>query len=160
MKGNVIETVIGAVVIAIAVGFFTFVYKTADIRAGTGGYTLKANFESVDGITTGSDVRVSGIKVGSVVEQRLDTETFEAAVVFAIDRDVKLPADSSAKVTSEGLLGDKYIAIDPGGDEEMLADGGTIEHTQGALDLFGMISQFLFTGDDKKQDNATQDTSQ
>ena len=159
MKGNVVETTIGAAVIAIAVAFFTYVYKTADIRAGSGGYTIKANFENIDGINTGSDVRVSGIKVGSVVEQRLDTSTFEAAVVFAIDPGVKLPADSSAKVTSEGLLGDKYIAIEPGGDEEMLAEGGIIEHTQGALDLFGMISSFLFSGNDKKTDETKQDTT-
>ena len=158
MKGNVVETFIGAAVIAIAAVFFTYVYKTADIRAGSGGYTITANFENVDGITTGSDVRVSGIKVGSVVEQSLDTSTFEAAVKFAINPGVKLPADSSAKVTSEGLLGDKYIAIEPGGDEVMLAEGGVIEHTQGALDLFGMISQFLFSGNDKKSDESQSDT--
>ena len=160
MKGNVVETFIGAAVIAIAAVFFTYVYKTADIRAGSGGYTISANFENVDGITTGSDVRVSGIKVGSVVEQSLDTSTFEAAVKFAINPGVKLPTDSSAKVTSEGLLGDKYIAIEPGGDEVMLAEGGVIEHTQGALDLFGMISQFLFSGNDKKDETKSDAATQ
>ena len=151
MKGNIVETVIGAVVIVIAVGFFTYVYKTADVRAGSGGYEVTALFESIDGITTGSDVRVSGIKVGSVVSQMLDKETFEAVVTMAIDPDVKLPSDTSAKVTADGLLGDKFISIEPGGDENMLADGGRIEHTQGSLDIFGMISQFLFSDDSKSE---------
>ena len=150
MKGNVIETVIGAVVIVIAGTFFTYVYKTADVRAGSGGYNLVAQFESINGITAGSDVRVSGIKVGSVVSQSLNTETYEAMVTMAINPEVKLPTDTSAKVTSDGLLGDKFISIEPGGDEEMLADGARIEHTQGALDLFGMISAFLFKDDEKK----------
>jgi len=150
MKGNAIETMIGAVVILIAVGFFTFVYKTADVRAGSGGYQLVAQFESINGITSGSDVRVSGIKVGSVVSQILNTETYEAVVTLAINPEVKLPTDTSAKVTSDGLLGDKFISIEPGGDEEMLGDGARIEHTQGALDIFGLISTFLFKDDEKK----------
>ena len=151
MKNNAIETVVGALVIIIAVTFFTFVYKTADVRAGSGGYEVTANFESIDGISTGSDVRVSGIKVGSVVSQRLNPDTYEAVVVMAISPEVKLPLDTSAKVTSDGLLGSKFIAIEPGGEEEMLADGGNIEHTQGALDIFGLISTFLFSDDEKSE---------
>ena len=115
MKSNIVETIIGAVVIVIGVGFFTYMYKSADVQAGTGGYRVNASFDGIDGITVGSDVRVAGIKVGSVVEQRLNTEIYEAAVVFAINPGIKLPTDSSAKVTSEGLLGDRYIAIEPGG---------------------------------------------
>ena len=151
MKGNVVETVIGAIVIVVAVGFFTFVYKTADVRAGSGGYQITANFESIDGITTGSDVRVSGIKVGSVVGQVLNAESYEAIVTMTIAPEVKLPIDSSAKVTSDGLLGSRFIALEPGGDEKMLASGDTIEHTQGSLDIFDMISKFLFSGDDASQ---------
>ena len=151
MKNNAIETIVGALVILIAGAFFTFVYKTADVRAGSGGYEVTANFESIDGISTGSDVRVSGIKVGSVVSQRLNIETYEAVVTMAIAPEVKLPLDTSAKVTSDGLLGSKFIAIEPGGEEEMLADGGNIEHTQGAIDIFGMISSFLFSDDEKSE---------
>jgi phospholipid/cholesterol/gamma-HCH transport system substrate-binding protein len=149
MKSNVVETVTGAVVIVVAIFFFTYVYKTADVRAGSGGYHLKANFESIDGISTGSDVRISGIKIGSVVSQVLNHETYEAVVTMTVAPDVKLPLDSSAKVTSDGLLGSKFIALEPGGDEKMLAAGELIEHTQGSLDIFGMISQFLFSSDDK-----------
>lgn len=152
MKNNVVETVVGAVVIVVAVGFFTFVYKTADVRAGSGGYELKANFESIDGITTGSDVRISGIKVGSVVDQVLNGESYEAVVTMSIAPDVKLPLDSSAKVTSDGLLGSKFIALEPGGDENMLGAGDTLEHTQGSIDIFGLISKFLFSDDEKKSE--------
>lgn len=151
MKSNVVETVTGAVVIVVAVFFFTYVYKTADVRAGSGGYEINARFESIDGITTGSDVRVSGIKVGSVVSQTLNSESYEAVVTMAIAPEVKLPLDSSAKVTADGLLGAKFIALEPGGDETMLAAGDTIEHTQGSLDIFGLISQFLFSDDQKSQ---------
>lgn len=149
MRTNVVETVTGAVVILVAIGFFTYVYQTFDVRAGSGGYEIKANFESIDGITTGADVRMSGIKIGSVVNQTLNPESYEAVVTMTIAPDVKLPLDSSAKVTSDGLLGSKFIALEPGGDEQMLAEGGLIEHTQGSLDIFAMISSFLFS-DDKK----------
>jgi len=151
MKGNVIETVIGAVVIVIAVAFFTYVYQTADLRAGSGGYEVTARFQSVDGITTGSDVRMAGIKIGSVTSQELDAQTYEAILTMALDEEVRLPIDSSAKITSDGLLGDRYLVVEPGGDEQMLADGGTIDYTQSALDLFGLIGQFLFKDDDSGQ---------
>lgn len=150
MKNSFVETVTGAAVIIVAVLFFTYVYKTADVRAGSGGYEIKANFESVSGISTGSDVRVSGIKVGSVVKQTLNAETFEAVVTMSISPEVKLPADSSAKVTSDGLLGSKYIAVEPGGEERMLAAGEFLEHTQGSVDLFDLIGKFLFNSGEKQ----------
>jgi phospholipid/cholesterol/gamma-HCH transport system substrate-binding protein len=147
MKGNFIETIIGGLVIAIAIAFFSYVYTTTDIRAGGGGYEVTARFESVDGIATGSDVRMAGIKIGTVTDQTLDTESYEAVVTIAFHPEVRLPLDSSAKITSDGLLGDRYVSIDPGGDPTMLVDGGTIDYTQSALDLFGLIGQFLFQDD-------------
>ena len=91
MKNSAVETVTGAFVIIVAIVFFTFMYKTADVRAGSGGYQIKANFESVSGISHGSDVRVSGIKVGTVVAQELDAESFYAVITMTIDPKVKLP---------------------------------------------------------------------
>ncbi len=152
MKNNVVETVVGAVVIVVAAVFLTIVYQTSDVRVGTGGYELKANFESIDGISTGSDVRISGIKIGSVIDQFLNGESYEAVVTMSIAPEVKLPLDSSAKVTSDGLLGSKFIALEPGGDENMLGAGDTIDHTQGSIDIFGLISKFLFADDDKKSE--------
>ncbi len=144
MKTNLVETIIGAVVIVIAAVFLVFAYRTADLGAGTGGYRVIAEFDSVNGITRGSDVRMSGIKIGTVTDQRLDPESFQAVVTMTIDPNVKLPADSSAKITSDGLLGEQYIGIDPGGSEEVLADGDVMFQTQGALDLWALVRSFMF----------------
>lgn len=146
MKNDLIETIVGGVVIVVAIVFFVFAYRTAGVGAASGGYELNAVFDSVDGLSTGSDVRVSGIKVGSVTDQRLDSSTFQATIVMAIAPDVRLPEDSSAKITSDGLLGDRYISLEPGGADNMLAEGDTIELTQGAIDLMSLIGQAVFGG--------------
>lgn len=152
MNNNVIETVIGATVIVIAVVFFVFAYQTADLGVGSGGYRVTAQFERIDGVSTGTDVRMSGIKVGTVVKQRLDYKNYEAVVTMLIDRKLKLPDDSSAKVSSEGLLGGNYISLEAGGSETMLADGGQISNTQSSIDLFSLIGQAIF-GKEKSKDS-------
>lgn len=149
MKNNVVETIIGAAVIVIAVAFFTYAYKTADAGAGTGGYQIKAQFERIDGVSTGTDVRMSGIKVGTVVAERLNPETYEAVVTLSISRDLKLPDDSTAKITSEGLLGGNYISLEAGGSETMIAEGGTLFNTQSSIDLLGLLGQAIFSSKDK-----------
>ena len=146
MKQNLMETAVGALVIAIALGFFIFMYSTTGVGKGSGGYHLTAKFKNVEGINIGSDVRMSGIKIGSVTNQALDNNTFDAILTFAIDPTIKLPDDSTAKITSEGLLGGKFIALEPGGSETILADGGTITYTQGAIDLWSMVSDYMFSG--------------
>ena len=146
MKQNLMETAVGALVIAIALGFFIFMYSTTGVGKGSGGYHLTAKFKNVEGINVGSDVRMSGIKIGSVTNQSLDSKTFDAILTFAIDPTIKLPDDSTAKITSEGLLGGKFIALEPGGSETILADGGTITYTQGALDLWALVSDYMFSG--------------
>jgi phospholipid/cholesterol/gamma-HCH transport system substrate-binding protein len=148
MKANVVETITGAIVIVVAVVFFVFAYRIADVGAASGGYQVDARFSQVSGLVTGSDVRLSGIKVGSVVDQKLDPKTYEAIVTLAIAPDVKLPSDSSAQVTSEGLLGGSYVSLQPGGAEEMLANGDTIEFTQGSVDLMSLIGQAVFGSKD------------
>src|SRR5262245_9672914 len=145
MKQNLMETAVGALVIAIALGFFIFMYSTTGVGKGSGGYHLTAKFKNVEGINIGSDVRMSGIKIGSVTGQSLDNKTFDAVLTFAIDPTIKLPDDSTAKITSEGLLGGKFIALEPGGSETILADGGTITYTQGALDLWALVSDYMFS---------------
>ena len=115
MKQNLMETAVGALVIAIALGFFIFMYSTTGVGKGSGGYHLTAKFKNVEGINIGSDVRMSGIKIGSVTNQALDNNTFDAILTFAIDPTIKLPDDSTAKISSEGLLGGKFIALEPRG---------------------------------------------
>lgn len=144
MKQNAFETLTGALVIAIAVVFFAFVYTTSGIGRGTGGYRVMAAFTNVEGVGVGSDVRLSGIKVGSVVNQGLDKDTYQAVITLSIDSSVTLPEDTTAKITSEGLLGSKFVALDPGGSETMLKDGDHMLYTQSAIDIWGLIGQAMF----------------
>ncbi len=144
MGGNPVESVIGAVVLLVAVGFLAFAYTNTDIGT-VHGYTLYARFDRIDGLSVGSDVRMSGIKIGTVTDQRLDPETFEAVVTLSIDSDIRLPDDTAAKVASEGLLGGNYISIEPGGSEDLLEPGSEVQYTQGSIDLMGLVSRALFS---------------
>ena len=144
MKNSMVETLIGAAVIGIAAVFFFFAYTTSGAGKGQGGYKLTAEFENVEGINVGSDIRLAGIKIGSVVDQTLNAENFQAVLTMSIDKSVSLPDDSTAKVTSEGLLGSKFIALEPGGSEVRLKDGDQMSYTQSAIDLWGLVNQYLF----------------
>lgn len=151
MRKNQVETVMGAVVLAIAAIFLVFAYQTADIRS-VQGYPVVMRFDRIDGLRLGSDVRMSGIKVGSVTAQALDPQTYLAVVTASIDPAVKLPDDSSAAISSDGLLGEKYLALVPGASDKMLPAGGEIEHTQGSVDLIGLVGRLMFSqtsGQDK-----------
>lgn len=145
MKNNLVETFIGAVVIAVAVVFFTYAYKTAGVGASSGGYSITARFERIDGISTGSDIRMSGIKVGTVTGQKLDPTSYEAVVTMTVSPDVVLPDDSTAKITSEGLLGGNYISLEAGGSEKQIASGGEISNTQSSVDLLSLLGQAIFS---------------
>ncbi len=105
--------------------------------------TLAALFPNATGVSAGTDVRVSGIKVGTVASQSLDPRTFQARLVLAIDERVRLPIDSSAVIASEGILGGSYVALTPGGDTEMLRQGDEIIDTQGSVDLMSLIGSFI-----------------
>ena len=145
MKQNLMGDI--ALVIAIALGFFLFMYSTTGVGKGSAGCHLTAKFKNVEGINVGSDVRMSGIKIGSVTAQSLDNQSYDAILTFAADPTIKLPDDfSTAKITSEGLLGGKFIALEPGGSETLVSDGGTITYTQGALDLWALVSDYMFSG--------------
>jgi len=148
MRENSVETIMGAVVIAIAVLFVLFAYDKTDLIT-VEGYASSAKFDRIDGIPRGSDVRMSGIKIGTVTDQALDSETYLAVVKLNIDTNIKLPLDTSAAITSDGLLGDKYMTLSPGGDDKMIPVGGVIETTQGLIDLFSLVGQMIFsqTGD-------------
>ncbi len=153
MKNDVLETTLGAVVILIAVSFFGYTYVRTD-SGPSSGYELTARFSRVDGIAPGSDVRMSGIKVGAVSSQYLDPTTYMAVVNLVIRDDVELPDDSSVKITSEGLLGGNYLNLEPGGSDDMLADGDEILFTQGSIDLMSLIGQAIFAvGNDSDEEN-------
>ena len=148
---NVVETIIGTLVLAVAAAFVWYVYATTDIARGHAGYVIKAVFDNASGVNIGTDVRLAGIKVGSVVAQELDQENYQAIISMTIERGVKLPEDTSAKITTDGLLGDKYIALDPGGAEEMLKDGDVLENTQSSIDLWALVNEYLFKKEEKNR---------
>lgn len=144
MRGNVIETVMGAVVLAAAALFLVFAYNTSQLRS-VSGYEVSADFERIDGIRQGGDVRISGIKIGSIISERLDPKTFLATVRMSIDPSVKLPDDTVAEIVSAGLLGDKYLSLVPGGSDKTIPAGGKIKYTQSSVSLEHMIGQMIFS---------------
>lgn len=146
MQGNFVETLIGLAVVAVAAAFFYFAATTTGSGTSSGGYELIAKFDRIDGVSTGSDVKLSGIKVGVVSKQDLDPATYRAIVRMTIRPDVKIPDDSSIKITNEGLLGGSYLSIAPGGSDAMLQPGQEFSTTQGAVDLIGLLSRAFLSG--------------
>jgi phospholipid/cholesterol/gamma-HCH transport system substrate-binding protein len=153
MQSNFVETLIGAIVVIIAGVFLFYGYTNSGMRSASG-YQVKAEFDRVDGLASGSDVRLSGIKIGTVVDQAIDPTNYKAIVTMNLASDVKVPDDSSAKITSEGLLGSNYIALTPGGSEEFLTQGGEISFTQGSIDLMSLIGQAVFSTTGGKSDSS------
>jgi phospholipid/cholesterol/gamma-HCH transport system substrate-binding protein len=145
MRGNVIETVMGAVVLVIAALFLFFAYSTSQVGAVTGGYPVTAQFQSVDGIHDGSDVRIGGVKIGSVTEEYLSPETFVATLKMNIDSQYKLPDDTVAEITSPSLLADKVVSLVPGGSDKDIPSGGRIKYTQSSVSLENLIGQMIFS---------------
>ncbi len=143
-RRNVAEVAAGAVVLLVAAGFVAYAFDNSG-RSTVGGYTLNASFDRIDGMPVGSDVRMAGVKIGSIVAESINPKTYLAAVRFTVSRDIHLPKDSSAEITSEGLLGGKYLALVPGGDEQMLADGGTMTITQSSVSLEALLGKFIFS---------------
>ncbi len=145
MQRNAIEPILGALVLAAAAAFLFFAYETAGQRA-VNGYKLTAQFSSVDGLQTGSDVRIGGVKIGQVTSIEIDPKTYLALVQFAISSDIQVPADSVAAVSTEGLLGGKYVGLEPGASDDMLKPGARITRTQASVSLENLIGQFIYGG--------------
>ena len=143
LRDNIAEALIGFGVLVVAVGFVGFAWSRTQAGPLADGYVLKARFSNVAGVTPGTDVRIAGIKVGSVATQALDPKTFQAVLSLAVDKSVKMPVDSSAAITSEGLLGGNYIALSPGGETVMLKPGEEIVETSGSTDLLGLVGSYI-----------------
>ncbi|MGE3929859.1 MAG: MlaD family protein [Hyphomonadaceae bacterium] len=147
------ETLLGAAVAVVAIGFFAFAAAQAGNTGAGDGYDLTARFSRVDGIAVGSDVRVSGVKVGVVRTVELDPETYMARLTLAIDREVQVLDDSAARIASDGLLGGAYVSIEPAG-LDPLQPGAEIINTQGAVDLLTLFASFA-----QGQDNSESEAS-
>ena len=143
MRERWVETVVGVVVLAIAAAFLVYALDAGGARRGAGGYTLIARFDQAGGLAPGARVRVAGVKVGTVSTVTLDPKTYLAVARLQLDPSVRLPADSTAKIGTDGLLGGAHVSIAPGGAAEDLKAGGEIENTQGSVDLFGLIGQAI-----------------
>lgn len=145
MTRNLLETLLGAVVLLVAIGFLAFAYRSSQVSNGDG-YHLVAQFDRIDGLERGAEVRLSGIQIGTVLDQSLNATTYRAEVRFSVREDVELPLDTTAAVVSSSLLGGKYLNLVPGGDVEMLAPGDEITFTQSSIILEDLIGQMVFGG--------------
>ncbi|MEM1298965.1 MAG: outer membrane lipid asymmetry maintenance protein MlaD [Pseudomonadota bacterium] len=142
MASSAAETLIGAAVLAVAGGFLVYAANTADVSVGGESYDLTAEFRKAEGLSVGSDVQISGVKIGTITSIRLNQKTFRAAVDLSIRDDVKIPEDSIAKIVSEGLLGGNFITVDPGASDFMLEPGAAFEFTQGSINLIDLVLKF------------------
>ncbi len=152
MGKNLVETLMGAVVLVVAGMFLMFAYSTADIRP-VRGYALTAKFERIDGVRLGTDVKLSGIKIGTVSGQALDPESYQAVLTMTIDSAIKLPTDTVAQISSEGLLGGNFVQLVPGAEDKMLAPGGHIKFTQPPVNLTQLLGKFMFNSAEGAQKN-------
>jgi phospholipid/cholesterol/gamma-HCH transport system substrate-binding protein len=144
------EIAVGAATLLVAGGFFVYAAQTTGWGGGPGAtYPLTASFRSAQGVSVGTDVRLAGVQIGTVSGMRLNPETYRADMTFAIDADIDVPEDSSVAVSSEGLLGGNFVEIVPGGSPFALEPGGEIFDTQGALNLLGLLSQFISAASDE-----------
>ena len=151
MKSNTFEALIGALVVIFTLVFLFYGFSSMRINKDDN-YNIYAVFNRIDGIKIGSDVRLSGIKIGSVFSQKLDNATYEAIVSMSIKSNISIPDDSSAKITTDGLLGGNYISIEPGGNDIYLEAGDEIIFTQGSVDLIGLVGEAIFSiGNDNKE---------
>jgi phospholipid/cholesterol/gamma-HCH transport system substrate-binding protein len=145
MKQNILETIIGLIVLIISGWFFIFAYNVNRMNTDNDVYTVEAKFQNAEGIVPGSDIMVAGIKIGEVSKMILDRETFFAVMQLEINDAIKIPKDSQASVSSSGFLGSKFISIVPGVSSEDLVDKDIIKFTQSSVNLESLIGKFMYS---------------
>ena len=143
MGRNIVETIVGALVLVVAGVFVFYAFAKSD-RSGPDGYEVVARFGRIDGLKRGADVTLSGVKVGTVTGFALDPKTYQAVVRLAVSSNINLPSDTNAKIVSESLLGGVVVVLEPGNDKTMIRAGGEINHTQDSIPLTELIAKFMF----------------
>lgn len=143
MERNPIETIMGAVVLLVAALFLAFAYTTADLRP-VAGYPVQAVFLKIGGLEIGSDVRINGVKVGTVTDRRLNPATYEAVVTLTLSADIAIPEDTRVSIVNDGLLGGKYIRLEPGAAETMVAAGGQLRETTDYKSMEDLVGEIIF----------------
>ena len=152
MKSNTLESLIGALVIVIAIIFTSMAYKVSGNKQKmASGYVLLAEFNNIDGINIGSDIKISGVKVGSVIDIKLNDNYKAEKLKFP--NDVLIPTDSVFKVSTSGLIGAKFINVKVGADEKYLKNGDKVDFTESTMDLEDLIGRFIFNSENKNEKN-------
>lgn len=147
MAENTTEVVVGGVVLAAAVGFAIYASQIAGLSTGGDAYTLKASFRSLEGVSVGTDVRLAGVKVGTVTDVALNSTTFRADTEVSVAQSIEIPDDSAIVISSEGLLGGNFVEIMPGGSPFNFEPDAEITDTQGAVSLISLLLKFVSGGD-------------
>jgi phospholipid/cholesterol/gamma-HCH transport system substrate-binding protein len=143
MAENTGEVLVGGAVLAVAIGFLVYAGQATGFGASAGGYPLTASFRSAEGISVGSDVRLAGVKIGTITELALNPTTFRADARISVNKGIDLPSDSAIVISSEGLLGGSFVEIQPGGSPINLEPGDEIEDTQSAVSLMTLLLRFV-----------------
>lgn len=151
MNKKPVETIMGLVVLVVAALFMMFAYRVSDLQV-VKGYEINSRFLKVGGLNTGADVRINGIKVGTVISQSVNPLDYMVDVKLSIMPQIQLPKDSTITIAGDGLMGDKFIKIEPGQSAEMLTVGSTALNTKDAKSLEDMVGEIIFmvTGDENK----------
>ncbi len=143
MSHNTTEVLVGGAVLAAAIAFAVYAGQAAGLSRGGGGYELGASFRSLEGVNVGTDVRLAGVKIGTVTGVDLNPETYRADTRFSIANGIEIPDDSAIVISSEGLLGGNFVEIMPGGSPFFFEPGDQIEDTQGAVSLISLLVKFV-----------------
>ncbi len=148
MADSKLEILAGALIVAAALGFVAYAGKSAGVGSSGDRYDLHASFRSIQGVSLGADVKLAGVKVGALTGLKLNPDTYMADATISLDKSIQLPSDSAILISSEGLLGGNYIELQPGGMPDIIAPGGEIEDTQGAVSLISLLMKFVGTKTD------------
>ena len=143
MSQNSSEILVGAAVLAAAIGFAVYAGQATGLSKATSGYELAASFRSLEGVQVGTDVRLAGVKIGTVTQVKLNPETYRADTRFSVIDGIEIPDDSAVIISSEGLLGGNFVEINPGGSPFNFSPGDEIEDTQGAVSLISLLLKFV-----------------
>jgi phospholipid/cholesterol/gamma-HCH transport system substrate-binding protein len=148
MSENKTEVFVGGAVLAAAIAFAVYAGQATGFGASTQGYPLSASFRSLEGVGVGADVRLAGVKIGTVTNVTLNLETYRADTVVTVVNGIEIPDDSAIIVASEGLLGGNFVEVVPGGSPFFFEPGAEIDDTQGAVSLISLLLKFVSGGDE------------
>ncbi len=143
MMDSKVEAFVGFVVLVFAAGFLYWLFQANDVYVAGDSYEIVAEFRSAEGVGVGTEVRLAGIKVGSVYKMRLNPDNLKASVHMSVDSDIQLTTDTLFSVSTEGLLGGNYIDVSPGVEDAVIKPGEQVKFTQSHVDFLTLLAQFV-----------------